>query len=351
MSKLRVAIIGSTGYGGVELIRFLVHHPHVEITSVISSSTPDVPMSTIFPHLTEIITADLDAVDIPLIKSKADLVFAATPSGVSTTLIPELLEAGLKVIDLSGDFRLRRGELYEQWYKKPAADADVLKRAVYAIPELYEEQVRSLKPDQFISNPGCYPTTTSLGLVPIVKSGWADLQSIIVDAKSGVSGAGRGVNLGVHYAEINENLRVYKVNEHQHIPEIEQTLGDAIGREVVITFTTHLVPMTRGIMCTMYVNLTEDHREEDIIALYKDFYKDRPFVRVREQGVWPATKEVLGSNYCDIGFSLDQRTKRLTIISVSDNVVKGAAGQAIQNLNLMMGWEETLGLEHVPVYP
>lgn len=350
-SKLRAAIIGSTGYGGVELIRFLVHHPHVEITSVISSSTAGVSIADGYPHLSNIVVDRLDAVDIPLIRSKADIVFAATPSGVSTELVPKLLDAGLTVIDLSGDFRLRSRESYEHWYGKKAADEAFLQRAVYGLAELYDEQIRTMRPDQFISNPGCYVTTSLLGLVPIVKSGWIDLRSIIIDAKSGVSGAGRGVNLGVHYAEINENLRVYKVNQHQHIPEIEQVLSDEAGQQVTTTFTTHLIPMTRGIMCTMYVQLLEPRTEEEVIDLYKAFYKGRRFVRIREKGKWPATKEVLGSNYCDIGFSYDERTGRLTIISVTDNVVKGAAGQAIQNLNIMMGWDEGLGLELVPLYP
>lgn len=350
-SKLRVAVIGSTGYGGVELIRFLIHHPHVELTSVISSSTAGVSITEGFPHLSHILEYDLDGVDLPLIREKADLVFTATPSGVSTTLVPELLDAGFKVIDLSGDFRLRSGASYEQWYEKPAADDAYIARAVYGLSELYSENVQRMDETQFISNPGCYPTATVLGLVPILKAGWADAQSIIIDAKSGVSGAGRGVSLGVHYAEINENMRVYKVNKHQHIPEIEQVLSDEAGYEVTTTFTTHLVPMTRGIMCTMYVQLKEKQSEEDIVALYEQYYEGRRFVRIRKPGKWPATKEVLGSNYCDIGFSYDERTGRLTIISVIDNVVKGAAGQAIQNLNIMMGWDEGLGLELVPMYP
>lgn len=203
----------------------------------------------------------------------------------------------------------------------------------------------------FISNPGCYPTATLLGLIPALKAGWIKHDSIIIDAKSGVSGAGRGTSLMVHFAEINENLKAYKINKHQHIPEIEQVLTEIAGEKVTVTFTTHLVPMNRGIMSTMYAGMNGNYSEQDFVELYREYYEGRPFVRVRGAGVVPATKEVSGSNYCDIGFATDARTGRVTIVSVIDNIVKGAAGQAIQNLNLMMGWEETRGLGYTPVYP
>lgn len=346
--KVKVAIVGSTGYGGVELIRFLLGHPLVEITSVISSSSNGVPISEGFPHLTEIIVQNLDGVDPKLIAEKADVVFTATPSGVSGKLVPELLNAGLKVIDLSGDFRIKDGQIYESWYKHEAPQADLLAQAVYGLAEITGEQVQGA---ELISNPGCYPTATLLGLIPAVEAGWIDPASIIIDAKSGVSGAGRGTSLTTHYAEINENLKVYKMNRHQHIPEIEQVLSEAAGKNVTVTFTTHLTPMTRGIMSTMYATLKGNYTEADLIGLYRKRYEGRPFVRIRETGSWPATKEVFGSNYCDIGFAVDERTGRVTIISVIDNIVKGAAGQAIQNLNLAMGWEEDCGLKLSPVYP
>ncbi|AJY74502.1 N-acetyl-gamma-glutamyl-phosphate reductase [Paenibacillus beijingensis] len=347
-SKLKVAIVGSTGYGGVELIRLLEAHPLAEVTSVISSSSAGTPIAEGFPHLSEIRTDLLDGIDPAAIKAKADVVFTATPAGVASKLAPQLLEAGLKVIDLSGDFRLKSPEVYEQWYKKePAAEHD-LQRAVFGLAEVYGDQVKGA---ELISNPGCYPTATLLGLVPALAAGWIDPSTIIVDAKSGVSGAGRGASLGTHYSELNENFKAYKLNKHQHIPEIEQVLTDVAGREVTATFTTHLVPMTRGIMATIYASLTESRTDRDLIGLYRDYYHGRPFVRVRNEGIWPATKEVSGSNYCDIGFAVDSRTGRVTIISVIDNLVKGAAGQAIQNLNLMMGWDELTGLNFVPVYP
>lgn len=347
-NKLRVAIVGSTGYGGVELIRFLQHHPHVEITSVISSSSSGESIAVGFPHLTGVIDRPLDGVDPVEIAGRADLVFTATPSGVSAKLVPGLLEAGLKVIDLSGDFRIKDGSVYEEWYKHPAPSDELLQQAVYGMCELYGEEV---KEKAFISNPGCYPTATLLGLVPAVQAGWIDPSSIIIDAKSGVSGAGRGTNLAYHYAEMNENFKAYKLNKHQHIPEIEQVLGHVAESPVTVTFTTQLVPMTRGIMSTMYASLVGEHTDQELVDLYRQFYENRPFVRVREPGIWPSTKEVTGSNYCDIGFSVDPRTGRLTIVSVIDNLVKGASGQAIQNLNLMMGWEENLGLNMTPVYP
>lgn len=346
--KIKVAIVGSTGYGGVELIRFLWGHPRVEITSVISASSAGSRLTEGFPHLSEIVVQTLDGVDPAEIAAKADVVFTATPSGVSGKLVPELLEAGLKVIDLSGDFRIKDGGIYETWYKHTAPENGLLEKAVYGLSEIYDKKVEGAG---LISNPGCYSTATLLGLIPVLDAGWIDPASIIIDAKSGLSGAGRGTSLMTHYAEINENLKAYKVNKHQHIPEIEQTLSWIAGKPVTVTFTTHLIPMTRGIMCTTYASLLGAYTEEDLIGLYREFYKGRPFVRVRDKGIWPATKEVFGSNYCDIGFATDSRTGRVTIISVIDNIVKGAAGQAIQNLNLMMGWDETTGLKLSPVYP
>lgn len=347
-NHIRAAIVGSTGYGGVELIRLLQSHPYVTITSVISSSSAGTSFADSFPHLAEIHTDLLDGVDVELIRGKADVVFLATPHGVSLKLAPEFLAAGLKVIDLSGDYRLKDGETYRKWYKhEPAAAADV-ERAVYGLAEVYGEQVKTT---DFVSNPGCYTTTSLLGLYPAVKAGWIDPNSIIIDAKSGVSGAGRGLSLGNHYSEVNENFKAYKVNSHQHTPEIEQVLSEAAGRPVVVTFTPHLVPMTRGIMATTYATMTEKRSAEAFVEQYRQFYEGRKFVRVRPAGQLPATKEVYGSNYCDIGFSADERTGRITIISVTDNLVKGAAGQAIQNLNLTMGWDETLGLAFAPVYP
>ncbi|WP_216671634.1 N-acetyl-gamma-glutamyl-phosphate reductase [Saccharibacillus qingshengii] len=346
--KIKAAIVGATGYGGAELIRLLQAHPQVEVSCVLSSSSSGTPLSASFPHLTDIVELELEQIEPAKIKAKADVVFLATPAGVSAELTPKLLEQGLKVIDLSGDLRLKDGAVYEKWYKRPPASEEVLAQAVYGLSEVYGESVVGRAA---ISNPGCFPTATLLGLIPAVKAGWIDPATIIIDAKTGVSGAGRGTGLGTHYSEINESVKAYKVNAHQHIPEIEQVLGETAGQEVVVTFTTHLIPMTRGILSTMYASVNEKRSTQEFIDLYRTFYAGRPFVRIRDNGVMPATKEVSGSNYCDIGFSADERTGRVTIVSVIDNMVKGAAGQAIQNLNLMMGWDEATGLHFVPMYP
>ncbi|MCQ4088787.1 N-acetyl-gamma-glutamyl-phosphate reductase [Saccharibacillus sp. JS10] len=345
---IKAAIVGATGYGGAELLRLLHHHPYVEVTCVLSSSNSGTPLSASFPHLTNIIELELSAIEPAAIKEKADVVFLATPAGVSSELTPKLVEQGLTVIDLSGDLRLKNGAVYEQWYKRAAASNDILEKAVYGLSEIYGEAVAK---QTVISNPGCFPTATLLGLIPAIKEGWIDPSTLIIDAKTGVSGAGRGTGLGTHYSEINESVKAYKVNAHQHIPEIEQTLSDIAGQEVVVTFTTHLIPMTRGILSTMYASVNGSKSTQDFIDLYRNFYKGRSFVRVRDEGILPATKEVSGSNYCDLGFAVDERTGRVTIVSAIDNMVKGAAGQAIQNLNLAMGWEETTGLQFIPMYP
>jgi len=344
----RAAIVGATGYGGVELVRLLLRHPMVEIASIYSSSNAGSPFADSYPHLNTIVTDRLEAIDVGSMKEKADVVFLATPHGVSAELTPKLLDAGLKVIDISGDFRLKRGEVYEQWYKRPPAQAAYLERAVYGLCEVFGEEARGA---DLIANPGCFPTATSLGLAPLLANRWIDPATIITDAKTGVSGAGRGLGLMYHYSEINENTLAYKVNRHQHTPEIEQTLSRVAGQDVTITFTTHLLPMTRGILATSYAALAQPRTDEEAVDLFRRYYEGRPFVRIRPAGQYPATKEVYGSNYCDIGVSVDKRTNRITVISVIDNLVKGAAGQAVQNLNLMMGLDESTGLAFTPVYP
>ncbi|MFP7299736.1 N-acetyl-gamma-glutamyl-phosphate reductase [Neobacillus niacini] len=345
---MRAAIIGGTGYGAIELIRLIQNHPHLEVGTVVSNSQAGSDFSDSYPHLSNIVNQTLEKFDAKKISRENEIVFLATPSGVSSSLAPQLVDTGIKVIDLSGDFRLRSQNEYETWYKHPAPDEQYLSRAVYGLSEIYEEEIRGAS---LIANPGCYPTATSLGLLPILKSNLADLKSIIIDAKSGVSGAGRGLSLTAHYAEINENLKAYKLGAHQHIPEIEQVLKDETGRMVTISFTTHLIPMTRGIMITAYVNLLGKTSTNEVNELYKQFYENHPFVRVRPVGAYPSTKEVSGSNYCDIGLHVDPRTNRLTIISVIDNLVKGAAGQAIQNANIMNNWDVRTGLNSIPMYP
>ncbi|RXT04000.1 N-acetyl-gamma-glutamyl-phosphate reductase [Ammoniphilus sp. CFH 90114] len=336
---MNISIIGATGYSGVELIRLLHHHPYAKVTSLFASSQAGKEMTEVYPHLMNIAQYPLEEIDI---NATAEWVFIATPSGISSKLVPSLLEAGRKVIDLSGDFRLP-AETYETWYGKTTADSSYLQQAVYGLPEWFKEQIQQA---QLIANPGCYPTAAALGLAPAMP--YIDPKSIIIDAKSGVSGAGRAASLATHYGEVNENLAAYKVAKHQHTPEIEQTLNRLYQQDPIISFTPHLVPMTRGILCTMYATITEDVNFQE---LYQSAYEGKPFVRLRPQGSHPKTKEVYGSNYCDIALHVDKRTNRLIILSVIDNVVKGAAGQAIQNMNIMAGLEETTGLTFSPVYP
>jgi N-acetyl-gamma-glutamyl-phosphate reductase len=345
---MKAAIIGGTGYSSIELIRLLHQHPNVDLTAIISNSQAGSLLEETYPHVTTIVNQPLDSLDIYTLSQRVDVVFLATPSGISKDLVPSLLDNGVKCIDLSGDFRLRSASSYESWYKHAAADEKYLKQATYGLSEIYTENIKSAS---LIANPGCYPTATLLGLMPVVKNKLIDNKTIIIDAKSGVSGAGRSASLVTHFAEVNENLKAYKIGAHQHIPEIEQTLQDESGQEQAITFTTHLVPMTRGIMCTIHANLTDPVTTTDIHQLYSEFYQNHPFVRIRKEGTFPSTKEVLGSNFCDIGLHVEQRTGRITIISVIDNLVKGASGQAIQNLNLIGGWNVTTGLLEVPVYP
>lgn len=345
---MKACIIGGTGYGAIELVRLINKHPYLNIGSVFSNSQAGASFSEIYPHITDVIDQPLEIFDIESLCNKNDMFFLATPSGISKNLVPQLIEKGIMCIDLSGDFRLRSGEEYERWYKHSPSHEMLLSQATYGLSEIYSEKIQSA---MLVANPGCYSTASLLGLLPIIKTNIADLNSIIIDAKSGLTGAGRGLTLTSHYAEINENVRAYKLGEHQHIPEIEQVLRDETGKQITITFSTHLIPMSRGIMCSMYMNLKEYLSTEDVIQMYTHFYEKHPFVRVRPMGNVPSTKEVLGSNYCDIGLYVDQRTNRLTIISVIDNLVKGASGQAIQNANIMNGWDERTGLEDIPMYP
>lgn len=344
---MKVGIVGATGYGGAELLRILGSHPEFAITSLYTSSQQGNLIEQHYPHLTGIFPQKLEEINPVEMAKHTDLIFLATPSGVSSELAPKLLEKGCTVIDLSGDFRLKNLENYETWYNKPAPLQKWVNQAVYSIPELNRTEVKGAK---FISNPGCYPTATLLGLAPVIKENLLAEGSVIIDAKSGVSGAGRSASLGTIYSELNENLKIYKVNQHQHIPEIEQTLQQ-FGYQSPITFQTHLVPMTRGIMTTIYGTIDSSMTEERLWNLYQEFYEDKMFVRVRRLGTFPTTKEVLGSNYCDIGVALDNRTGRVTIVSVIDNLMKGAASQAVQNANIMFGFDESLGLTFSPVYP
>jgi N-acetyl-gamma-glutamyl-phosphate reductase len=344
---MKVSIIGTTGYGGGELFRLLHHHPLFNIQSV-HTTRDEIPLYEEFPHLNGITNLKLEHIDTREIAKHSDIVFIAAPSGVSGKLVPAFFGTDIQIIDLSGDLRLTDGEMYRKWYKYEPVESSLLDKAVYGLSEWNREKIIDAK---LIANPGCYPTATLLGLAPVVKEGLIDPDMIIIDAKSGVSGAGRSVSKSLQFSEMNENFRIYKVNEHQHIPEIEQQLNLWNAGVSSITFNTHLLPITRGIMATIYVKLTENINTDRLIELYNEQYLRSPFVRIRKKGNFPSVKEVSGSNYCDIGLNVDERTGRVTIVSVIDNLMKGAAGQAVQNANLMNGLDEKTGLEFIPLYP
>ncbi|OAH53248.1 MULTISPECIES: N-acetyl-gamma-glutamyl-phosphate reductase [Bacillaceae] len=345
---MKASVIGASGYGGIELIRLLSNHPDFELHAIYSSSKENVSVTEDYPHLAEVCPLPLTKIDPDTIKETSDVVFLAVPSGVASGLAPQLAGGHAKVVDLSGDLRLKETDDYKKWYKKEPADKAFIADAVYGLTEWNRENVKTAK---VLSNPGCFPTAALLGLAPVVKNNLIDMKNIIIDAKSGVSGAGRGLSPLVHFAEMNDNFRIYKVNEHQHIPEIEQQLTWWNKDTAPITFSTHLLPVSRGIMATTYAPLTSVMTTEEVYALYVETYKNDPFVRVRPSKQFPGIKEVAGSNFCDISVDVDTRTNRLVIVSVIDNLVKGAAGQAIQNANLMFNFDETSGLKGFPMYP
>lgn len=347
MGMFQVAVIGASGYTGAELMRFLLRHPQVQLTCIAGDSTAGKDISLVYPHLHEICEMKVEDTEPAEISKKANFVFVALPSGHAAEIVPKLVQSGVRVIDLGGDLRLS-SELYKTWYKKTPPPADLQEQAVYGLAEWYSDEIRGA---ELVSNPGCYPTATLMALLPFVKAGAVELDSIIVDAKSGVSGAGRSLALGSLFSEVNENFKAYKVNQHQHTPEIELQMSRVAGKPVAVTFTPHLVPMTRGILATCYAKVQAGWTEAQLQELLQTTYEGKPFVRVRPLGNYPQTKEVSQSNYCDIGLSYDERTGRVTVLAAIDNLVKGASGQAIQNFNVMAGLPETTGLLAVPSYP
>lgn len=350
-------MIGVTGYGGIELLRWLADHPYVEVTFIGSSSQAGTDIADVYPHLqgqlAHVKNSVLQEIDSIVIAEQADLVFLSLPSGVSSNLVPDLLAKGLKVIDLAGDFRISDSETHEQWYKKTAPDRKWQQQAVYGMTELRRAEVAKA---QFIANPGCYPTAVTLGLAPLLNDKLVETKSIIIDAKSGTSGAGRSANIGTSFSEVQESIHAYKIGEHQHTPEIEQFLSEVAGTQVVVSFTPHLIPMTRGILCTMYMQLSELGKQKitdtnGLVARYQDFYRAEQFVRVHKEGNYPKTKFVYGTNYCDVGVCYEARTGRIIVVSAIDNMVKGAAGQAIQNMNVMYNLSENTGLTRMALVP
>ncbi|MGF3104124.1 N-acetyl-gamma-glutamyl-phosphate reductase [Rossellomorea sp. DUT-2] len=344
---MNVGIVGSTGYGGVELHRLLSNHPNVENCILYSSSLDGTPYAEQYPHLFDLSHEVVNPIRIEEMR-QLDFVFLAVPSGVSKELSQKLIGEKAKVIDLSGDLRLKNPQEYEEWYKGESASTDILQKAVYGLTECNRQSIQEA---ELIANPGCFPTATLLGLAPLFHHELVEPHSIIIDAKTGLSGAGRKATQSSHFSETQENLRIYKVHQHQHTPEIEQQLKEWNSEAGPITFTTHLIPMTRGIMATMYTELKSTYTTEQLHNIYQDYYEKHAFIRVRPVGQFPSTKEVFGTNFCDIAIKADPRTNRVTIVSVIDNLLKGAAGQAVQNMNLMLGLDETIGLYHFPIYP
>lgn len=347
---IRVGIVGATGYTGSELIRLLSGHPQAQIAALVSRSEAGKPIASVLAHLHGLDLPILSEYDPDALAKQCEVVFLAGETGFAMEHAPALLQRGLKVIDLSADFRLKDPAVFGEWYGKTHIATDLLGEALYGLPEL--TPVDSYSSARLVANPGCYPTAAGLALAPLVRAGLADTESIIIDAKSGVSGAGRSrVAVDYLFTELDENFKAYGVERHRHTPEIEQTLSAASGQTVRVRFTPHLVPMTRGILCTAYARLHEAVRPERLHALYAEFYRGQPFVIVRPLGNYPATREVYGSNRCDIGLTVDARTQTAVIISAIDNLVKGAAGQAIQNMNLLLGLSPTAGLPVAGISP
>ncbi|MBM4447249.1 MAG: N-acetyl-gamma-glutamyl-phosphate reductase [Chloroflexi bacterium] len=342
MSKIRVGIINVTGYAGAELARLLYKHPRVKLGSITGRSTAGQKLAEVFPHLAEIditITAELDEVD---------LVFSAMPHKASAEVIIPLVERGIKVVDISADFRLKDASQYPLWYDFAHPAPELLQKTVYGLPELHRSEIATAN---LVANPGCYPTGALLALAPAVKEGLIE-PDIIIDSKSGVSGAGRTLSLSTHYTEAVDTVRAYSVHGHRHLPEIVQGLETLnLGSPVSVTFLPHLVPMSRGILSSCYAKLKESQlvKKEKVLELYRDYYKGEPFVKVVDKP--PETKQTWGSNLCLVYPTVDARTGRIIVISCLDNLVKGAAGQAIQNMNIMSGFPETAELEALPIYP
>jgi N-acetyl-gamma-glutamyl-phosphate reductase len=338
---LNVGIVGATGYAGEELIDILLRHPNVKITSLSAKVDEPQEISELFPKFKDRINLICGLPKIKKIINICDLVFLALPHTISMEIVPKLLSAGRRVIDLSADYRLKDTKTYAQFYKTKQKDKINLDKAVYGLPELYREKIKSAR---LIANPGCYPTAAILGLAPLIVADLVDLDSIIIDAKSGVTGAGRKTSQDFLFSEVDEDFKAYKVNSHQHIPEINQELSKLAGKKINVTFVPHLLPLNRGILETIYVKTkdTKTQRRKDALSLYKKFYKKEPFVRIKDEGKFPQVKDAVHTNFCDIG--IKEEANKIIIIAVIDNLLKGAAGQAVENMNIMYKFPEHMGL-------
>jgi N-acetyl-gamma-glutamyl-phosphate reductase len=347
-TKLKVAIVGSSGYTGGELFRILLNHPFAEIVAVTSEKSAGRPITDIFPHLLGLTDLVCEPLDPEKIAPRADLAFLALPHVTAQEAAHRLHGLGVKVIDLSADHRLSDPASYEQWYEHRHQYPDLLRTAVYGLPELHRERIRT---SSLVANPGCYPTSAILGLAPAVAEKLIDPASIIIDSKSGVSGAGRSPGMPYHFPEANEGFMAYKIGTHRHTPEIEQEVSKLAGSGVAVSFTPHLVPMNRGILTTIYAKLAGALDTAALRERYAAHYRKEPFVRVLPPGQFPNVRNVRGSNFCDIGLHADPRTGRLVVVTAIDNLVKGASGQAVQNMNILTGFEETAGLKAAALFP
>jgi len=344
---IKVGVIGATGYVGIELVRLLQQHSQVEITYLATESYNGQNIAKVYPHLKNIIDQEIAELNIEAIKAKCDVIFLALPHGKSAAIAALLSDK--KIIDLSSDFRLRNPGSYQNWYQYDHPPLDLLEKAVYGLPELgYRAQ---LKNASLVANPGCYPTAVLIAATPALKLGIVEVNECIFDAKSGVSGAGRGASLTNHFCEVTENLIPYKLTSHRHIAEIEQELSLVAKEEIAVQFSPHLTPMIRGLVATCYFKLKKTISQKEAHEAYSEFYQNEQFIRISALEQIPQAKQVRGTNYCDIGIYLDSRTQRLIIISVIDNLIKGASGQAVQNMNLMCNLDEAMGLEGAAIYP
>ncbi len=349
MVKKPIGIIGASGYGGVQLVRLLFEHPGVEIAYLGGDSSAGKQYGSIYPHLAHCVDLNVEKIDLDEVANRCEAVFLGLPNGLACDIAPILVEKGCKVLDLSADYRFDNLDTYTDWYKKERIDKDTSAQAVYGLPELHREQIKQA---QLIGCPGCYPTASLLALAPLLKQGLIDPSTIIIDAKSGTSGGGRQGKIGMLLAEADNSLGAYGVASHRHTPEIEQICSNLARQDVTVQFTPHLIPMVRGILSTVYATLRDPGLvREDLITIYNAFYRSSPFVTILSNGVYPQTKWACGTNLAYIGIQVDPRTGRVIVLSAIDNLIKGQAGQAVQCLNLMMGWEEATGLPKLAFYP
>lgn len=345
---IKVGIIGATGYAGGELVRLLLGHKEAEIVWYGSRSYVDQSYASIYQNMFQLVDAKCMDDNMEALADQADIIFTATPQGLCASLISEDILSKTKIVDLSADFRLKNVKIYEEWYKIGHKAPQYIDEAVYGLCEINREKVKGAR---LVANPGCYPTCSTLSIYPLLKENLIDPSSIIIDAKSGTSGAGRGAKTDNLFCEVNENMKAYGVANHRHTPEIEEQLSYAAGTPVLLNFTPHLVPMNRGILITAYASLKKEVSYEEVKAAYDKYYENERFVRVLPKDVCPQTKWVEGSNYVDVNVVVDARTNRLIMMGAMDNLVKGAAGQAVQNMNLMFGLPESMGLELAPMFP